>query len=141
MSLAFFFFPLIQFAGSVLVALAYDNAYTVSQDTTSSYQATALALMTTIQNEATGMMAVEVGRRLEEQTNLDNWIFAHYSALDDDTRDWWRENEMFQRWVSELGLDIFHLIAEGKDKKEMMEDKDMKEMDKSELIKSYLFSI
>ena len=48
---------------------------------------------------------------------------------------------MFQRWVSELGLDIFHLIAEGKDKKEMMEDKDMKEMDKSELIKSYLFSI
>ena len=37
MSLAFFFFPLIQFAGSILVALAYDNAYTVSQDTTSSY--------------------------------------------------------------------------------------------------------
>ena len=90
------------------------------------------------------MMAVEVGRRLEEKTNQDNWIFAHYNALDDDTRDWWRENEMFHRWVSELGLDIFHLIAEGKDKKEMMEDKDMKEMkdmDKTEMIKSYLFSI
>ena len=46
MSLAFFFFPIIQFVGSVLVALAYDNAYTVSQDTTSSYQAVGLSLMT-----------------------------------------------------------------------------------------------
>ena len=46
----FFAFPFAHFVGGILAMLAYDNAYTVSQDTTSSYQATALALMTTIQN-------------------------------------------------------------------------------------------
>ena len=40
--------PLLHIVGGVLVMLAYDNAYTVSQDTTSSYQATALSLMSTI---------------------------------------------------------------------------------------------
>jgi len=68
--------------------------------------------MTTIQNEVTGLMAVEVGRKLEEKTNQDNWIFAHYNGLDDEEKDWWRKNEMFQRWVSELGLNIFHLMEE-----------------------------
>jgi len=57
-------------------------------------------------------MAVEVGRKLEEKTNQDNWIFAHYNGLDDEEKDWWRKNEMFQRWVSELGLNIFHLMEE-----------------------------
>jgi hypothetical protein len=42
---AFFAFPFAHLVGGVLTMLAYDNAYTVSQDTTSSYQATALALM------------------------------------------------------------------------------------------------
>jgi hypothetical protein len=87
---AFFFFPWLHVGGSVLIALAYDNAYTVSQDTTSSYQSTALALMTTIQNEVTGMMAIEVSRLFEEKSNQDNWIFAHYNGLDDEDRDWWR---------------------------------------------------
>ena len=34
--------------GALLAFAAYNNAYTVSQDTTSTYQATALSLMTTI---------------------------------------------------------------------------------------------
>ena len=42
--------PLLHIVGGALVMLAYDNAYTVSQDTTSSYQATALSLMETIQS-------------------------------------------------------------------------------------------
>ena len=37
MFIAFFIFPFVQAAGAILIALAYDNAYTVSQDTTSSY--------------------------------------------------------------------------------------------------------
>jgi hypothetical protein len=67
MFFAFFFFPWFHVGGSILIALAYDNAYTVSQDTSSSYQAIALELMTTIQNEVTGMVAVEVGRQFEER--------------------------------------------------------------------------
>jgi len=112
MLLDFFGFPLLHLAGGVLVMLAYDNAYTVSQDTTSAHQATALALMTTMQNEMTAFMAMEVGRYLETWVNLDNWLWAHYLKLDDDTRDWWRENEMFQRWVIGMGVPIWHLIEE-----------------------------
>ena len=37
MFIDFFGFPLLHLAGGVLVMLAYDNAYTISQDTTSSY--------------------------------------------------------------------------------------------------------
>lgn len=48
MFIDFFGFPLINLVGGVLAMLAYDNAYTISQDTTSSYQAVALSLMTTI---------------------------------------------------------------------------------------------
>ena len=62
-----FFFPLLHLAGGALIFLAYNNAYTVSQDTTSSHQATALALMTTIKNEVIGLMTMEAGRRFEEK--------------------------------------------------------------------------
>ena len=64
-----FLFPLLNFVGGVLMMLAYDNAYTVSQDTTSSYQSTALALMTTIQNEAIAWIGLEVSRHMEFQFN------------------------------------------------------------------------
>lgn len=37
MIIAFFVFPLLHAGGAALITLAYDNAYTVSQDTTSSY--------------------------------------------------------------------------------------------------------
>ena len=40
--------PFYHIIGAFLVLSAYHNAYTVSQDTTSSNQATALSLMTTI---------------------------------------------------------------------------------------------
>ena len=40
--------PIIDIVGALLVFEAYYNAYTVSQDTNSSYQATALSLMSTI---------------------------------------------------------------------------------------------
>jgi hypothetical protein len=136
MVFAFFFFPWIHAAGAVMIALAYDNAYTVSQDTSSSYQATALALMTTIQNEVTGMMAIEVGRQLEEKTNQDNWIFAHYNGLSDEDRDWWRENDMVHRWILDNGIPIWHLMAKGgegegkKNNRKEMDMKDKKDMDK-----------
>ena len=43
---AFFIaFPFAHIVAGFLAFMAFDNAYTVSQDTTSSYQATALALM------------------------------------------------------------------------------------------------
>ena len=60
-----FLFPLLHLVGSVLVMLAYDNAYTVSQDTTSSYQSAALSLMTTIQNEVIGLVVLEASRHME----------------------------------------------------------------------------
>ena len=56
MFIDFFGFPLLYMVGGVMAMLAYDNAYTVSQDTTSSYQSVALSLMTTIQNEMTSLM-------------------------------------------------------------------------------------
>ena len=62
-------FPLLNLVGGVLMMLAYDNAYTVSQDTTSSYQSTALALMTTIQNEAIALIGLEASRHMEFQFN------------------------------------------------------------------------
>ena len=64
MAFNFWAFPLIHMIGGVLVMLAYDNAYTVSQDTTSSYQATALSLMSTIQMQATTLAMIETARYL-----------------------------------------------------------------------------
>ena len=64
MAFNFWFFPLIHMVGAVFVIMAYDNAYTVSQDTTSSYQATALSLMTSIQNQATTLAVIETARYL-----------------------------------------------------------------------------
>jgi hypothetical protein len=92
--------------------------------------------MTTIQNEVTGMVAIEVGRQLEEQTNQDNWIFAHYNGLSDEDRDWWRENEMVHRWINGNGIPIWHLMAKGgegegkKNNRKEMDMKDKKDMDK-----------
>ena len=56
MFIDFYIFPILNMIGVLLAIMAYDNAYTVSQDTTSSYQSTALALMTTIQSEMTSLM-------------------------------------------------------------------------------------
>lgn len=56
MFIDFWGFPLLNMIGGVFAIMAYDNAYTISQDTTSSYQSTALSLMTTIQNEMTSLM-------------------------------------------------------------------------------------
>jgi hypothetical protein len=120
---AFWAFPFAHLVGGVLTLLAYDNAYTVSQDTSSANQANALALMTTIQNEGTMLMALEIGRYLEDWINQDNWTYAHYLKLDDDTRDWWRQNAMFQRWLLGLGLPVWHLMEEyeGKENSEKLE--------------------
>jgi hypothetical protein len=64
MAFNFWAFPVVHMIGGVLVMLAYDNAYTVSQDTTSSYQATALSLMSTIQVQATTLAMIETARYL-----------------------------------------------------------------------------
>ena len=56
MFIDFYIFPILNMIGVLLAIMAYENAYTVSQDTTSSYQSTALALMTTIQSEMTSLM-------------------------------------------------------------------------------------
>ena len=108
----FWGFPLINLVGGVLAILAYDNAYTVSQDTTSSYQAVALSLMTTIQNEMTFLMTFQTGRYLSTWSSNSSWTYAHYLKLDDDTKEWWRENAMFQRWIIGMGFPIWHLIKE-----------------------------
>ena len=64
-----FLFPLLNLVGGVLAMLAYDNAYTVSQDTTSSYQNGALSLMYTIQNEMAGIVILEASRHMEFYMN------------------------------------------------------------------------
>jgi hypothetical protein len=51
---------------------------------------------------------------------------------------------MFQSWVIEKGLPIWHLIGdegEGKKTRKEMDRKDKKDMDKVEEIKQLLFSI
>ena len=68
--------------------------------------------MTQIQNEMTALMAMEIGRYLEAWSNNGNWTYAHYLKLDEETRDWWRENAMFQRWIIGMGIPIWHLIEE-----------------------------
>ena len=112
MVLDFWGLPFFTMIGSVLAMLAYDNAYTVSQDTTSSYQSVALSLMTTIQNEMTGLGVFMTGRMLSTWISNDSWAYAHYLMLDDETKDWWRENAMVQRWIIGMGIPIWHLIDE-----------------------------
>ena len=107
-----FLFPLLNLVGGVLAMLAYDNAYTVSQDTTSSYQSTALALMTTIQNEMAGIIVLEASRHMEFYMNQNNWLYAHYYALDDEGKKMYRENEMFQWQVLRMGIPIWNLMDE-----------------------------
>ena len=68
--------------------------------------------MTQIQNEMTALMAMEVGRYLEAWSNNGNWTYAHYLKLDEENRDWWRENAMFQRWIIGMGIPIWHLLEE-----------------------------
>ena len=48
MLIDFYVFPLLNMIGVFLAIMAYDNAYNVNQNTTSSYQSIALTLMTTI---------------------------------------------------------------------------------------------
>ena len=64
MFIDFFGFPLFHLAGMVLVMLAYDNAYTVSQLNNSSLTTSSLLLMAQIRNEMTYLMAIEIGRNL-----------------------------------------------------------------------------
>jgi hypothetical protein len=68
-------------------------------------------------------MALEVGRYLEDWVNQSNWTYAHYLNLDDDTRDWWRQNAMFQRWLIGMGLPVWHLMDEyeGKERSDKLE--------------------
>ena len=43
-----------------------------------------------MQYEATALMVIETARYFEDWMNQDNWTYAHYIKLDDETRDWWR---------------------------------------------------
>ena len=112
MLIDFWGLPFFTLIGSVLAIMAYDNAYTVSQDTTSSYQATALSLMTTIQNEMTGLSVFMTGRVLSTWISNDSWAYAHYLMLDDENKEMWRDNAMVQRWIIGMGIPIWHLIDE-----------------------------
>ena len=56
---------------------------------------------------------IEIGRYLKQWKEQSNWGYAHYMKLDDDTKTWWRENEMFQRWIiATMGIPIWNLIDE-----------------------------
>ena len=112
MVIDFWGLPFFTMIGSVLAMLAYDNAYTVSQDTTSSYQSVALSLMTTIQNEMTGLGVFMTGRMLSTWISNDSWAYAHYLMLDDENKEMWRDNAMVQRWIIGMGIPIWHLIDE-----------------------------
>ena len=65
MAFNFWAFPLVHMIGGVLVMLAYDNAYTVSLDTSNltNYSAS-LSLMSTIQSQATTLAMIETARYL-----------------------------------------------------------------------------
>ena len=105
MFIDFFGFPLFHLAGMVLVLLAYNNTYNVTQDG-SNFWLYALPLLYDIQYEATTLFVIEIGRMMHVYNNQGNWLWAHYLKLDDDTRDWWRENAMFQRWLLGQGVPI-----------------------------------
>jgi len=60
----------------------------------------------------TYLMTFQTGRYLSTYTSNTSWTYAHYLKLDDDTKDWWRENAMFQRWLIGMGFPIWHLIEE-----------------------------
>ena len=60
-----FLFPLFHLLGDVIIMFPYDNAYTVSQDISSLYKSTALALMKKIQNKVTRVIILEANRTIE----------------------------------------------------------------------------
>ena len=70
----------------VLMFLAYDKAYSVSQDSTNTYVAIASSVMDTIKMDVIGLTAASSAVMITLGLEYENWLYGQYKALPDELK-------------------------------------------------------